>query len=409
MGKKRTVAFSLLLTLIMILLDPAVPASGFYYDNPGEEAFSKTKFELLLPDVTFGAKNNLFSLENINIDLTRPGAKDKFLGQMSKGYFKTDLYSQLKAGLTIGRFSLHLRPWASGSFRLAPGISELVFVGYGPEKNGAPKTYNLTGSKLNGLAAYSLDLKYGHPIPLSADSTLGVGATFRYVQGLAMFHSEVKSGALTVDEMGDNTFNLKGEYLYATPPGSDGEEFTFGDLLSNPPGKGFLLDLGVVYDEDPFRAGLVLKNIGFLKWQNVEEGIIEGGGKVKTGPEGPEFFEEEKVSEEKTLTNYTMTVPIVLQLQGSYRFFKNLYWHLGMETGLSDGWGISASPCLQTGLEWRPRHLIRLAGDLAYHDRHFNYQALLELRLLCFWFRFQLGWVDQFSGVNAAGMFALHF
>ncbi len=409
MGKKFTVAFSLLLSLTLVLVCSAVPASGFYYDNPGEEAFSTTKFELVFPDVAFGVKNNLFNLENINIDLTDAGVKAKFLGQMSQGYFKSDLYSQLKAGLTIGRFSIHLRPWATGSFRLAPGVPELVFYGYGPENKDATKTYNLAGTKLNGLAALSLDFKYGHPISLSPDSELGVGATFRFVRGLAMAHMEVSEGTMVVDGMGDCNFNAKSRYLYAELPGSDDEGFSLGQLFSEPPGKGFLMDLGVVYNQDPYRAGLVLKNIGFLKWQTVQQGVYEGSGEIKTGPDGPEFHGKEVDPEKTTLTNYTMTVPIVLQLQGSYRFLKNLYWHVGLETGLADGWGISGSPCLQTGLEWRPRHLIRLAGDLAYHDRHLNYQALLELKLFCLWLRFQVGWVDNFNGVNAAGMLALHF
>lgn len=409
MLRKGVICFSLFLTFLFCLGSSSGPVYGFSYDNPGEEAFSKTKFELIFPEITLEVKNNLFSLENINIDLTRPGAKDKFLGQMAKGHFKSDLYSQLKAGLTIGRFSFHLRPWTTGSFRLAPGIPELIFVGYGPESDGSPKTYDLTGTKLNGLAALSYDFKYGHPIPLAADSALGVGVTFRYVQGLAMYHSEVSSGTLVVDELGDSTFKAKGKYLYTDFPASDTEEFTFGDLLANSPGHGFLFDLGVVYDQDPYRAGLVLKNIGFLKWKTVQQGTFEGRGGIKTGPEGTEFFSADKHSEEKTITNYTMTVPFVLQLHGSYRFLKNLYWHAGIETGLADGWGISAAPCLQTGLEWRPRHLIRLAGDVAYHDRHLNYQALLELKLLCLWLRFQMGWVDQFRGANAAGAFILHF
>jgi len=80
-----------------------------------------------------------------------------------------------------------------------------------------------------------------------------------------------------------------------------------------------------------------------------------------------------------------------------------------METGFSDGWGISSSPRIWTGLEWRPRHLIRMAGGVAYHDRHFNYNALLELRLLCFWANLKLDWMHDFGGFNASAMFALHF
>lgn len=409
MRRKAIAGFVLFFVFTFSLISSARPVYGFYYDNPGEEAFSQIKFELTFPEVSFGAKNNLFRLENINSDLTRPGAKTKFLGEMADGSYKADFLSQLKAGLTVGRFSFQLRPWTAGSLRLAPGVPELIFVGYGPEENGTPKSYQLAGTKINELTAYSLDFKYGHPVPLNNGSTLGVGVTLRYVQGLAMGHTEIKNGTLEVDALGESTFHVKGKYVYTELPGSAREKFSFGDLFSNPQGSGVLLDLGLVYRQDPFSAGFALKNIGALKWKSVHQATYEGEGEIRCGPDGSEFYENTIVNEEKILTNYTMTLPIVLQLHGSYRFYKNLYWHLGMETGFSDGWGISASPCLQMGLEWRPRRLIRLAGDLAYHEQHLNYQALLELKLLCFWLRFQAGWVDQFHGFNAAGMFALHF
>ena len=412
MDNKITQCFTVLLTLTVIFGGFAAPVYGFNYDNPAEEAFSKTRFELLFPELAFGADNNLFNLGNLNIDLTEPGVKTDFLAQLGKGSFTADFSSQLRAGLTIGRFSVHLRPWATGSLRLAPGIPELIFDGYGPEEDGTTKIYKLEGTKENGLVALSLDFKYGHPIELPNDAELGVGLTFRYIQGLAMFDSELTNGTLTVDRLGDCTIKTIGRNRYTELPGLENDEdgnLDVGALFQSPPGSGVLVDLGVAYEKDRLHAGLALKNIGALTWRKICQETFSYEGAVDTGPDGAEFSEGEPVTDETVLYNYTMSIPIVLQIQGSYQVFKNVYWHLGMETGFGDGWGISSSPCFQTGMEWRPQHLVRLAGDLAYHNRHLNYQALCELRLFCLWTCFQVGWIHDLGGLNGSAMLALHF
>lgn len=400
--------FVLLIVLTVTFGLLPASASSFYYDNPAEEAFSKTKFELLIPQLSLGAKNNLFNLNNLNIDLTDPAVKEQFLNQMAGGIFKTDLNGQLKAGLTIGRFSLHFNSWATGSFRLAPAIPELIFVGYGPVDNDTNRYYELAGTKVNGLSAISLDLKYGHPIRLTRDSELGVGVTLRFVKGFAMTNLEVTSGTLKVDRMGTPGVTMAGQYTMVIPE-SESEDLSIGDFFNNPPGSGLLFDIGASYSRDRWRAGVALKNIGAITWKNVEQGTYTYNGEVEVGPEGPELIEDNFTENETVLSTYRTSLPVVLQAQGSYRFLGPLYCHLGMETGFSDGWGISSSPRIWTGLEWRPRHLIRMAGGVAYHDRHFNYNALLELRLLCFWANLKLDWMHEFGGLNASAMLALHF
>ncbi len=402
--RKKYISFSLIFVILMLTLFPAV-VMGSYYDNPGEEAFSKTHFELLIPQITLGAKNNLFNLGNINIDLTPAGATEEFLAQMKDDRFTTDFSAELKSGLTIGRFSLHLHPWATGSFRLAPGIPELIFVGYGPNDDGSTKTYDLAGTKVNGLAAVSLDFKYGHPIRLSEDSKLGVGVTFRYVKGMAMADSEVTSGTITVNEMGEATINTEGKYLYTNVGENYDDNISFNQLF---PGSGVLADIGAVYGKDRWRAGLVLKNIGTIKWEEVCQGTYTYQGTVTAGPDGPESSDSEPVTTESVIYDYTQRLPLVLQTQGSYRFFKSLYCNLGIETGLTDGWGYSSSPRIWTGVDWKPR-FIRLAGDISYHEKQLSYSALLELRLFFLWANLKLGWTNDIGGLTASAMAALHF
>lgn len=399
--RKMVSFFSFLILLMIIFCSFPSIAMGSYYDNPAEEAFSTTRFELLFPQITMDAKNNLFNLSNINIDLTPAGATEDFLDQMKDGRFKTDFSTELKTGLTIGRFSLHLHPWAAGSLRLSPAIPELVFVGYSPNDDGTTKTYDLAGSAANGLAAMALDLKYGHPIRLNEDSELGLGLTLRFIKGILMFNSEVSSGTMKVNEMGEAIIDTTGKYQFIDIDDNN------DDYFSEFSGKGLLADIGAVYKKDRWSAGLVLKNIGAIKWENVRQGEYTYHGEFYAGPNGPELSEEEPLSQE-AITDYTQRLPLVLQTQGSYRFFKSLYCNLGIETGLTDGWGYSSSPRIWTGVDWKPR-FIRLAGDISYHEKQLSYNALVELRLFFFWANLKLGWANDLGGLGASAMAALHF
>ncbi|HBL35940.1 MAG TPA: hypothetical protein DDZ55_03930, partial [Firmicutes bacterium] len=233
--------------------------------------------------------------------------------------------------------------------------------------------------------------------PATVTSVLTIGANQRYAD-------RGSAGRLSHQDH-------RSKPLYGTPGLGDDEDgnLDVGALFQSPPGSGVLVDLGVAYEKDRLHAGLALKNIGALTWRKICQETFSYEGAVDTGPDGAEFSEGEPVTDETVLYNYTMSIPIVLQIQGSYQVFKNVYWHLGMETGFGDGWGISSSPCFQTGMEWRPQHLVRLAGDLAYHNRHLNYQALCELRLFCLWTCFQVGWIHDLGGLNGSAMLALHF
>ena len=150
------------------------------------------------------------------------------------------------------------------------------------------------------------------------------------------------------------------EQLDGEAPNSVGE--LIETLFAQPAGSGILVDVGVIYDYDRLRAGLVLKNIGRIKWRNlrqvsykVNDVIKEDDGDIS---EGEDLFKEEKT--ETRLAEYDLSLPLVLQAQVLTNC-NNLYWHLGME-GLSDGWGVSVNPASNRP-GWCPRFL-RLAGNL---------------------------------------------
>lgn len=395
---------------LFVLYCISAPAWGYVYDNPAEAAFSQTNFEFVFPYIFFSGQNNLLSINTLNKDFGHPDTKKELLAQLEEEPFILDFSSQLKAGLTIGRFSLHLRPFFTGSMRLPYGFSKYALLE--PEEI---KGYNdLSGTRMNGLTGISFDFNYGHPFPLTEDSELGVGVTFRYVQGYALADWEITDGKTYYDQdaLERTMLELNERYLYTDNiRKTDGE---LANLFANPPGSGFLTDLGVVYNRDRLRAGLALKNIGVIKWKDVVQGTRYlreelGAPSGDSGESGILGLISEECEEETVLPEYSLHLPPVLQVQGSYRLVDTLYYHLGMETGLADGWGISSKPSFHTGLEWRPRHLLRLAGGIGYHDGTFSYDGLLELRLFFLWLNLHLGWVGQGEGVHLAAMTALHF
>ena len=404
----RSLRYSIVVafTLIFIICCTAGSAWGFTYDNPAEAAFSNTRFELVLPYISFGGHNNLFTVNDLDLDLDQPGVKADILARLDENDFDTNFATELKAGLTIGRFSLQVRPFASGSAQMDYGLPKLILL----ETDRTNADHNLVGSKLNALTGTSLDLTYGHPFTLSSNSHLGVGVTLRYVRGYSLVKAEVTRGTVVFNKEDLEKTELDVEYrsLHTEFPDKDPTSASqlIQSLFQNPSGTGFLADLGVVYDHDRFRAGLALKNIGVIKWNNLREDSYRCFGEITEDGFDIDFEEQNK---ETRIPNYSLSLPLVLQAQGSYRLLGNLYWHLGMEKGFADGWGISSKPCYQTGLEWRPRHLLRLAGNLSYQDGALGYDGLVELHLFCFWLNLHLGWVGEGDGVYAAAMTALHF
>ncbi|NLM37271.1 MAG: conjugal transfer protein TraF [Firmicutes bacterium] len=387
------IAFALLFTLWCT----AAPAWGFTYENPAEAAFTKTHFELVFPQISLQGHNNLFSLRDLDLVPDNPDLEKELLARLEDKNFEAELNAKLRTGLTIGRFSLHFTPFTIGSAQMDYGIPKLLLL----KTEGDSANHDLGGSKLQVLTGASLDFTYGHPITLTSNSQLGVGVTLRYVQGYGLVKAEVDKGIISFNKE-ENQLDVDVSYRYL---GIDDFDNNFQTLFQNPSGTGLLVDLGVAYNYDRLRAGLVLKNMGVIKWRNLRQGSYSWVEAINEDEFDIDFKEDHT---ETRLSEYSMSLPLVLQAQGSYRLWGNLYWHLGMEKGFTDDWGISSQPCYQTGFEWSPRFL-RLAGNISYQDGNLGYDGLFELRLFFIWLHLHLSWEDDGNGVYGLVMTALHF
>lgn len=357
--------------------------------NPAEAAFAGTKFELLLlPELTIGAGNNLLNLEYINADFTGAAGeaeKRRFLRQIKGTGFQCHFNSGARIGMTIGRFSIHLHPWMSGSLNLGEALPVLFFDGLK-----ADSEYSLSRLGVTGLAAAAIDLNYALPtFELANDASLGIGVTLRHLRGLGVAYAVIEEGKIMTNKYSESSYDIsKATSFYGAAYDEEFPDFR---------GQGFFVDLGAIYRQDRWQAGLALRNIGSMNWRGIEgKRLAEPlqGEIITGGPEGPEFAFDEEAFEIKSedFNSYTHSLPLVLEVHGSYQVLRSLAVSGGLEKAMATGWGYSSSPRLWAGMDWRPFRLLRLNGTIARQQLAWQYDALLQLRLWALWFNLQFSW-----------------
>ncbi len=381
-------------------------------DNPAEAAFAGTKFELmLLPEITLSAGNNLFNLKYLDADFTGStgeAEKEKFLNQIKGTGFQGEFNSGARLGFAIGRFSIHFHPWVSGSFNLGEALPVLIFDGLKAESE-----YSLSNLGATGLAAAAVDLNYAFGLRFKNDATLGIGTTLRYLHGLGVAYATIEEGKIVTNKYGESSYDIsKATFLHGTAY----DQNKYPDFR----GQGFFVDLGAIYRQNRWQAGLALKNIGSMSWQGIDgKQLAEPlkGDIITGGPEGPKFAFDKENFEYKSekFNSYTHSLPLVLQVHGSYQVLRSLAVSAGLEKAMEDGWGYSSNPRLWAGMDWRPFRLLRLSGTVARQQEAWYYDALFQLRLWALWLNLQLSWggtgfsPDEANGLMASLSMFLHF
>jgi hypothetical protein len=358
--------------------------------NPAEAAFAGTKVELmLLPELTINVGNNLWNLKYADADFTGAAGeaeKKKFLNQIKGTGFLGRFNGDARLGMTIGRFSVHLHPWVSGSFNLGEALPFLVFDGLK-----ADSEYSLSNLGVNSLAAAAVDLNYAFPpLKLKDDTSLAVAMTLRYLRGLGVGHAIIEEGKISTNEYGESSYEI-GKAVFLHGMAYNEEEYPgFG-------GQGIFCDLGAIYRQNRWQAGVAVRNIGSMSWRGVKGQRLSeplAGEIITGGPEGPVFaFEEEEFEyQAEEFSSYTHSLPLVIEVHGSYQVLRSLAVSGGLEKAMANGWGYSSSPRLWAGVDWRPFRLLRLNGTIARQQAAWEYNTLLQLRLWALWLNLQFSW-----------------
>ncbi len=379
--------------------DGIVEQFFLFSDNPANEAFAETRFELDLVDLSLVFKNNLFNLNNLNADLQDPEVKEEFLSRLGDGGFNANLGGDLKAGMRIGRVGLHVRPVVVGTAYTAEDVPELIFNGLDVNE-----TYDLSGTRVDIMAALSFDVSHAFPVRLNDGSSLGFGITAHVMKGLAIIHAEIGELEITTDEIGNTSYHIKDAVFVAGPDeniAGDGEETLPGEEYSEigeAEGTGLLFDLGAVYRKGRFQAGVALKNIGAISWNGIHGGRYteEEGDIMTAGPNGPEFPDWEELGlEPEVFHSYTMKIPMIVEFEAAYQILPSLVWNAGISKGFDNGWGVSKVPRLSTGFVWSPVRILAVGGDVGLQGGYIDFEGLCELRLNPLNIGLRFGWSDN--------------
>ena len=114
-------------------------------------------------------------------------------------------------------------------------------------------------------------------------------------------------------------------------------------------GQGIFCDLGAIYRQNRWQAGVAVRNIGSMSWRGVKGQRLSeplAGEIITGGPEGPVFaFEEEEFEyQAEEFSSYTHSLPLVIEVHGSYQVLRSLAVSGGLEKAMANGWGYSSSP-----------------------------------------------------------------
>jgi hypothetical protein len=383
----------------LIFMIPSI-ALGLGLENPADNAGEPTHFEIVFPELSLQLENNLVNVDFLTADMTTTAKKNYYLSRKEGQTFKLNYNLDFGvAEMTIGDLTLHAGLWGGSSLNLSNGFTKLIFYGYSPNEK-----YNFNGTLGSALSALSCDLTYARTIPLEIND-LQVGATFRLLEGIALYSGEVTDGAITTNEWGQAQYNFKVR-SYGT--GTENSDFSFS-------GQGCLVDLGANYVVDKWKFGLALKNLGPpMEWTGIDVRSEQYEGDI-TEIGQTENTEPTITTDERINSDYSVSIPVVLEAGATYSFTKNLDLKMGLRSAFSDGFGYSRTLRILGDADWTPLPFIHLAGEVYFQGAQMGANTLSELRLGPIWMSLEFGWTgglipgNSTSGVNMALLGRLHF
>jgi hypothetical protein len=162
-----------------------------------------------------------------------------------KGSAGTDL---TYLSLQVGRVGFQASSSARLLSAMGPGAAELLLYG-NVGRTGEAGHFTLEGSAFELAAASSVGISYGHPIVRERFRAVALGATLTHTMGHALLSARDRGSVVRSDPL-----ELRIDFPVIH---SD----TTGDLSALNSGGGTSLDLAGVWEEGPWRLGVVVRNL----------------------------------------------------------------------------------------------------------------------------------------------------
>ncbi|MBU6429142.1 MAG: hypothetical protein KGR26_09050, partial [Cyanobacteria bacterium REEB65] len=230
--------------------------------------------ELTAPAVNLGLGNNFLSLQDLlavlpdakgNPQTLTPATISGLLGDLPASGWNLVVDSGVRAALASRPLETSLEAETDVDVQGLGLPHDLVqFLLEGNTNTPTVDISALQGATATAIAAAGLSHAFSFPNVLGKASALGV--TVKYLQGLAYGTvTEATGSVLSRDALGQLSASASLEYEAAVPKSLSG-------ILST--GSGLAVDLGFVNQvTDELRWGMTLGNLGFIKWNNVQDRV----------------------------------------------------------------------------------------------------------------------------------------
>lgn len=244
--------------------------------------------------------------------------------------------------LSKGSLVLSVTGVGVADVNLSKDIVELLFNG-----NTFSHEIELTGSYSDAVAYVQTGLSYGRQIANIGQRRLAVGATVKYLRGLAVEELTELEGSLNTLETG---FTGDGRMVARTATG----------------GSGFALDLGGTLEfSRNYTVGLCIRNfLSNISWSNdtEEHGYLFSFDTMTVDNMEDDYVVSEDYTED--IAGFSTKLPATMTI-GVANVTGDLLWAVDWQQGFRVGAGSTTKPRLAAGLEWNKFSLLPLRTGFA--------------------------------------------
>lgn len=336
-------------------LAKGVDAARYNPANLGLSGYNSNSLEL----IGFGVNvnNNALSLGDYN---TYTGAvltesdKADIMGKIpSDGLRVTADLEAAAMSLSMGSWAFSVTGVGSANVNLSKDILDLVLNG-----NHLGETVSLEGSYSDAVSYVQSSLSYGREVYRLGSRQVAVGATFKYLRGMAVEQVTELTGGVTTLTTG---FTGSGRMVARTATG----------------GSGYGLDLGTsIKLNDSYTAGLSFRNVlSSLSWSGSPE---EHGYIFDFDEDASDILQDDYVVSEdysKDIDGFSTSLPTVMTL-GIANTSGKLLWAVDWQQGFREDAGASSKPRLCAGIEWLGLSTLPLRAGFATGGARGTHMAL---------------------------------
>jgi hypothetical protein len=258
--------------------------------------------------------------------------------------------------MSIARFGVQLSTTAEAVGSLTPDAVQVLLFGNAGE-TGEPGRYSLSGSEFTGMVTHTAAVSYAQPITIGRGENamhVALGATVKYVRGLALAHGREMGGVL-----GNAPLDLSVQFPVVSST-------VDGALDDN--GHGIGVDLGAAWESGRWKAGLAVQNaVSTFAWDASKFTYRKGSARFTSASSSSDFDErplDQAPSElaavlDRATFDPTIAFGLAVELPGRLL--------VGADVRDRVGDAIAFTPKMHAGLgaEWRALGWLPLRGGFA--------------------------------------------